>query len=224
MGNTTNAYGKPVFDDSYDFPEDTNDLAGFADTFANVRRGTASDRTSLLPGQIRDGMLFLETDTGLIWEYTTAGGWRCMTGAMLSVATDNTQAIANNVNTDITFTGETPIIIGYGLAVNVSTGVVTATLAGKYRVHGQVAWNSGGSASAHVLSLSKNNATTGLGSALATVDVVNTICGQSVTGMFDLAANDTIRLKALQTSGGTKNIFVVGLAYYTSLIVERVAG
>lgn len=224
MGSTLNGYGKPTFNDSYDFPEDTNTLATFADMFANVRRGTASARTGLLAGQIRDGMLFLETDTGLIWEYTTADGWRCMTGAMLSVATDNSQSIANSTNTDVTFTGETPIIIGHGLAVNVSTGVVTATLAGKYRVHGQAAWNAGGSVAAHVLTISKNNATTGLGSALATVDVVNTICGQAVTGMFDLAANDTIRLKALQTSGGAKNLFVSGLAYYTSLIVERVAG
>lgn len=62
MGNTANAYGELTFDDVYSFPGDMNDLAAFANRFAHVRRGAAADRAALLPGQIRDGMLFLETE------------------------------------------------------------------------------------------------------------------------------------------------------------------
>lgn len=76
MGYTLNAYGKPVFDDVYSFPGDSQANADFAHAFAWTRGGTASDRGALLPGQIRPGMLFTESDTGKILVALSGGGWR----------------------------------------------------------------------------------------------------------------------------------------------------
>lgn len=225
MAGTRNSYGITQFSDGFDLPGDLQDLADDLDVFANLRRGTASDRTTLVAGKIRDGMLFDETDTGNLWQYTTAKGWRCLTGAMLAVATGTAQTIANNTITDVVFTGQTATLAGTGLALNASTGVVTASIGGTFRVHGEAVWAAGGAAAAsHALEISKNNATTGLGSALATVDVTNQLVGQHVAGVFTLAPNDTIRLKAFQVSGVSKDLFVSGLAYYTQLIIERIPG
>lgn len=74
MGHTLDAYGKPVFDDVYSFPEDSQANADFAGTFAWTRGGTAAGRLALLPGQIRDGMTYVETDTGEVFD-RTLGDW-----------------------------------------------------------------------------------------------------------------------------------------------------
>lgn len=79
MGNTANAYGELTFDDVYSFPADLNDLAAFVNRFANGRRGTSADRLALLPGQIRDGMMFLETDTGDVY-LRRLGSWARVLG------------------------------------------------------------------------------------------------------------------------------------------------
>lgn len=76
MGYTLNAYGKPVFDDVYSFPGDSQANADFAHAFAWTSGGTTADRGALLPGQIRPGMLFTESDTGKILVALSGGGWR----------------------------------------------------------------------------------------------------------------------------------------------------
>lgn len=76
MGNIKNAFGKPTFDDVYSFPQDLQDLADFTDEFANVRVGTSSERQSLVVGKQRAGMLFIEEDTGSIYQTDGAGQWR----------------------------------------------------------------------------------------------------------------------------------------------------
>lgn len=75
MGNTANAYGELTFDDVYSFPGDMNALAAFMNLFANVRRGTANDRNNLTAGKIRDGMFFVETDTGDVY-LRRSGAWK----------------------------------------------------------------------------------------------------------------------------------------------------
>lgn len=79
MGNTANAYGELTFDDIYSFPADLNALQAFANRFAHVRRGTANDRTNLTAGQMRDGMLFVETDTGDVY-LRRSGAWKHVLG------------------------------------------------------------------------------------------------------------------------------------------------
>ena len=76
MGNTVNPAGKRVFDDVYTFPQDSQDLADDIHLFANTRSGTSADRAALLPGLIRPGMLFSESDTGKILVALAGGGWR----------------------------------------------------------------------------------------------------------------------------------------------------
>ncbi len=225
MGNALNGYGKPVYDDAFNQPADMQAAADFADVFANVRRGTSAQRAGLVAGQIRDGMLFLETDTALLWRYTTALGWKCITSAVLSVVAPGAQGIPNNQATTVTFSTATPIIVGQGISINLATGIVTISIPGTYRAFAQAVWAAGGaSPSSHYLMLSKNDANTGVGSAIAALDATNVIQGQQVSGIFELAASDTLRLKAFQASGATKNLFVGGAAYYTELIVERLPG
>jgi hypothetical protein len=84
MGFTNDAYGKPAFSDGFNLPGDLQAAANFADTFANLRRGTAADRAALVAGQLRDGMLFLENDTGDLYSYTTVDGWSWMGGTTAS--------------------------------------------------------------------------------------------------------------------------------------------
>lgn len=79
MGSTANAYGELTFDDVYNFPGDLNALQAFVNRFANVRRGTANDRGGLTAGQMRDGMFFVETDTGDVY-LRRSGGWKHILG------------------------------------------------------------------------------------------------------------------------------------------------
>jgi hypothetical protein len=69
------AYGKPIFGDAYDFPNDSNILADYVDTFANVRREPSAVRQGLVPGKRRAGMLFSETDTGMVYVDRGDGAW-----------------------------------------------------------------------------------------------------------------------------------------------------
>lgn len=82
MGNTLNTYGKPVISPTpTQTVVDMQAIADFADTFANVRRGTAAQRGALTAGQIRDGLLFSETDTGRIY-LRKSGTWALVVGAL----------------------------------------------------------------------------------------------------------------------------------------------
>ena len=79
MGNTANAYGELTFDDVYSFPGDMNALAAFVNLFANARRGTANERNNLTAGKMRDGMFFIETDTGDVY-LRRSGAWKHVLG------------------------------------------------------------------------------------------------------------------------------------------------
>lgn len=82
MGNTLNTYGKPVISPTpTQTVVDMQAIADFADTFANVRRGTAAQRGALTAGQIRDGMIFLETDTGRGYQ-RRGGAWALVMGSL----------------------------------------------------------------------------------------------------------------------------------------------
>ncbi|MFK4760291.1 hypothetical protein ACI3KS_05085 [Microbacterium sp. ZW T5_45] len=75
MGNTLNAYGKPVYTDAFNLPLDLQAAVDFADEFANVRRGTSAQRQALVSGKRRAGMLWVETDTGSIYRCDNALAW-----------------------------------------------------------------------------------------------------------------------------------------------------
>lgn len=76
MANAKNTAGKRIFDDVYSFPQDSQDLAD--DVFAawNVRVGTSAERGSFPSGYLREGLVWVETDTRLTYQYFSATGWR----------------------------------------------------------------------------------------------------------------------------------------------------
>ncbi|QEA30385.1 hypothetical protein FGL91_18630 [Microbacterium sp. CBA3102] len=75
MGNTKDSFGKPVYDDLYSFPEDSQDAVDFAYEFAWIRGGTSEERQALPAGKQRNGMLWTETDTGRLFRTNGAGSW-----------------------------------------------------------------------------------------------------------------------------------------------------
>ena len=79
MGNTLNEFGKPIFDDIYSFPQDSQDAVDFADVFANIRVGTSTERQALAVGQQRAGMLWSETDTSRVYQ-SDGAGWTLIVG------------------------------------------------------------------------------------------------------------------------------------------------
>jgi hypothetical protein len=66
MGNEKQSSGRRVFNDVYSFPQDSQDLADDIHEFANVRVGTSAERQSLPAAQRRVGLLWVETDRGLL--------------------------------------------------------------------------------------------------------------------------------------------------------------
>lgn len=79
MGNTLGTDDRPVYDDTGDHVNDLQAAADYTKKHAFVRSGTAADRAGLAAGQMPNGMLFSETDTGLVWlrrsgAWTIAGG------------------------------------------------------------------------------------------------------------------------------------------------------
>ncbi|MCK2024069.1 hypothetical protein KZC52_14110 [Microbacterium sp. kSW2-24] len=77
MGNSKNpTTGKRVFNDVYSFPQDSQDLADDIHDAWNVRRGPASARTTFPEGQLREGLIWVETDTRISYRWFSATGWQ----------------------------------------------------------------------------------------------------------------------------------------------------
>lgn len=75
MGNALDGYGKPVFDDTFNLPGDLTAAVEYADEFANVRVGTSAERQSLPAGKQRFGMLWVETDTSVVYVTNGSSVW-----------------------------------------------------------------------------------------------------------------------------------------------------
>lgn len=104
MGYTLDAYGKPVISKSpTQTVVDMQAVANFANEFANVRHGTAADRGALLPGEMREGMLFSESDSRLLWGWNSSTGWRVHGGPSLFARLAKTTAQSTSA-TDATWT------------------------------------------------------------------------------------------------------------------------
>ncbi|WP_439593883.1 hypothetical protein [Microbacterium sp.] len=217
MGFTLNPFRKPVYDDVAAPVPDLQAAVDFAMLFAFATGGTATARNDLLPGQRRDGMIWIETDTGYIWR-DVAGNWTLLSPATLSVMRAATQTLTNGVYADVLFTGQTPLLSGSGLSLNAATGVVTVGHSALYRIHGSVTFAAGGTAGTEGLAISVNGSTTP--SKLATT-VTNVQQEVSVEAILQLNANDTVKLRAIQNSGANKNIGAASGGYDQLLIVER---
>lgn len=134
MGYTLDAYGKPVFSKTpTQTVVDLQANADFTNTFAWTRGGTAAGRLALLPGQIRDGMTYVETDTGEVYD-RTLGDWvrrKRVNGGRVSASTDASGYVTVNhglrtvpVSVTATIATSSPVI-AHRLKVQVET--ITAT-------------------------------------------------------------------------------------------------
>lgn len=91
MGNTLDGFGKPVYDDTFNLPEDLTAAVAFADHFANVRRGTSAERQATPPQKLREGMMWPESDTQKTFQWFSAVGWRDMAaGRVIPITTFST--------------------------------------------------------------------------------------------------------------------------------------
>lgn len=197
MGNTPNPYGKPVYSDGADHVADLQAAADFADVFANIRVGDAADRAALVSGELRAGMLFSETDTGLVWEYDGTD-WDVLTNLSASYTSTASQSIATGgSNKDITFTGATPDV---GSGMSATGGVITVGVAGRYLIYGQCTWSANATGSRFLLLSAGSSGQRSILPGNA-VPVSNVIAMQVV-----LAASDTVKLQAFQNSGAGVNI------------------
>lgn len=64
-------------------------VANYAALVGNHKEGTSAERLALAGKTRWEGLLFTETDTGLIWSYlpTVAGGWTCVSGISKTLVT-----------------------------------------------------------------------------------------------------------------------------------------
>lgn len=77
------AAGAPAID------VDPGIVADYAAYVGNHKEGTSAERGALAGADLWDGLLFTETDTGLIWSYllTSQGGWFCVSGISKALVT-----------------------------------------------------------------------------------------------------------------------------------------
>lgn len=145
--------------------------------------------------------------------------WVAAIGVM-SVKRGATQSLPNGAYTDVLFTGETPVLVGTGISIAVSTGIATITQPGIYRIFGSVTFAGGGTIGTLALGISLNGATTPGILAGATANTAQTLTIEEPAMV--LAANDTVKLRAIHNSGAAKNI---GTAPYSTLLsITRLAG
>lgn len=204
MGYTLNAYGKPVFDDVYSFPGDSQANADFAHAFAWTRGGTASDRDGLLPGQLRVGLRFDESDTGRSFIYRGAGNWQDVTVDALTVSSVTSLAIVTSgTNKPLTFVGAAPDVRGGGISLNLATGVVTVATEGLYAFDVMVTWSAGGTSTPRFLIM--------VGAAdRRSIQTSNGVVTCTLSTVVRLTAGQSVELLLYQASGSTLNVGAEG--------------
>lgn len=195
MGNTIQPDGKRIFDDIYTFPQDSQDLADDIHEAYNLRVGTSLERQALPPAKQRPGMLWSETDTGLIYRTNGSGAWS-LPGArgMLNGVTPTTVNSGVFTPIDLDDPGDLPVGMTW---VEASKQLVVAR-AGRYRVMGAGRWQTNGTGY-RVLQIQQNgNPLTGRSSvpAISGVEMM-----QNAWGIATCAAGDTIALAGQQTVG-----------------------
>jgi len=210
MSNTKNSYGKPVFGDGFSLPGDLQDLADFTDLFAWLRGGTSTDRTNLVAGQIRAGMLFTESNTGYVYWYPAGGGApQVIAGPTPYVVARSTtqQSLANSTWATLT-TWATPTT-QREITFDVTTGLATIIRSGVYELDGYVSINAGGSVGDRVSRFTRNG-TADANTVVYNITSTNGNVTLPVRRTISLLAGDVIRFQALQASGGALNTIVSG--------------
>jgi hypothetical protein len=137
MGNDRNAAGKRVFNDIYSFPQDSQDLADDVYDAHNVRRGPSSERATYPTARLREGLIWVETDTRISYAWFSATGWQ-PTDAMVLLA-QQSFASTGIVNFDNVFSSR---FANYLIRVNIRSMSTGGIVAFQMRVNGQNATGS----------------------------------------------------------------------------------
>lgn len=147
----------------------------------------------------------------------TTGSWMLVgfKGAMSHVsATETTgQSVSNTSNDKIIFNSESKDSLG---EFNTTTGVFTATYAGRYIINSKISMSSATYTSLRLF-IYKNTSTLlkrGIEITAGSIHI-------SIFAIVDLAATDTIQINILQTSGGAETL-VTGTDY-NWLTIDRIA-
>lgn len=214
MGNTRNSAGKRIYDDVYSFPQDSQDLADDVWAAGTVRIGTAAERGAVPAGYLRDGMLWVETDTGRIIK-RRSGGWVPL-GPRIGMSRAATAAtISNTVYQDLSaganwteaFRSEFDAYAD-GIVVPVSGTYIVS-----YAVTASLAFLAG---------VTVNKPT---GVALtdlrvpATGSLVQGVAVATTSQLMSLTAGDKIRLFGIAGAGGTNWRTEAGMSSFQAQLV-----
>lgn len=107
MGHSLNSAGEPVYSDVFDLPGDLQAATDYAKKYAWSRAGTASARGLVPAGELKTGLTWRETDTGLVYWYD-GSGWK--------LATSGTVAAANLMPPSMILTTTVTEVAGLALA------------------------------------------------------------------------------------------------------------
>lgn len=209
--------GHPIFvdTDAPDIKLDPTKAAEYAGKVGTRPIGNTASRTAY--AYTREGLRWYDTDIDAEFLHN-GSGWVIASAMSWEVSIATTQSIGNGSYTVVTFTGQTPLMSGVGITFNASTGLVTFTQPGLYRVEGSVNFAAGGTSATMGLGISLNGSSSpdhleGTSS--------NTVQTCRVEKKYTFNASDTVRLLAIQNSGGSKNI---GTSPYKTLFsIERAA-
>lgn len=81
MGSSIGGQFKPIFDDNTDLPADLQAAVDYAERVGGLLTGPRAERVVLTSGQVAEGWLFSETDTGRIY-LRRLGAWILMWGSL----------------------------------------------------------------------------------------------------------------------------------------------
>lgn len=198
MTNQVQPNGRRVFDDIYSFPQDSQDLADDMHARDYFRGGTSAERQSLPTSQHRAGMLWSESDTGLLYR-STGSGWGSIQPriGMRRAATPGTVSASTYTNLSISTFWVEEFRSGFQ---SYSDGIVIPA-AGVYEISYTI------SAQANVLAGVTVNKGTGVGVgdlyASATSSTVQGIATATASRKIALNTGDVLRLFGIaQASGG----------------------
>lgn len=195
MGSSKDSTGKRIFSDVFALPADLQSLGDDVWDAYVTRVGTASARGLIAPGELRDGIVFRETDTGLIY-MRISGAWVCVGGRTPSAVmrrTNTSLALGNNAYGNISataaWTSSYDSITGFAAY---SDGL-TAQVAGEYEVFWSMWLN--GSVNG-LVGIGVNQTGTPGGNALHAIDHVTfrTISLGNASARVRLSASDKLTL------------------------------
>lgn len=198
MGNVRNSAGKRIFDDIYSFPQDSQDLADDIWAADNVRIGTAAERGAVPAGYLRDGMLWVETDTGRIIK-RLSGGWVPLNPRIGMSRANTAVSISNTVFQDLSTGANWTEAFRSEFATYADGVVVPVT--GPYTVSYAVT-----ASAAFLAGVTINKATSVTLTDLrvpATGLLAQGVAVATTSQLMSLNAGDKIRLFGIASAGGT---------------------